>query len=809
MPRCIRRFVLIPLIFSLSGVVPPAWPQSGAKNGEWRTYGGDTGNTRYSPLDQIDSSNFNRLEVAWRFKTDSLGPRPEYQYEGTPLMVKGRLFITAGSRRAVVCLDAGTGEMLWMHSENEGVRGENAPRQLSGHGVSYWTDGHSERILYVTAGYRLIALDAKTGIPVSTFGSNGVVDLKKDDDQDMDLTTAAIGLHATPMVAKNVVIVGAALLDGHAPKSKTNVRGYVRGFDVRTGKRLWIFHTIPRPGEFGIDTWLNDSWSYTGNAGAWGEISVDEDLNMAYLPIELPTGDVYGGHRPGPGLFGESIVAVDLQTGKRIWHYQLVHHGLWDMDIPCAPMLVDFKLDGKVIKAVAQPTKQTYLYVLDRKTGKPIWPIEEKPVPKGNVPGEWYSPTQPIPSKPPAYGHQGISIDDLIDFTPELRAEAIQFLKDNKLTIGPLFTPPVVSTLEGPMGVVMSPGAQGGTNWPGGAYDPENHLLFVYSKTTSQVSSLVKPRPGVSDMNYITGRAGQTAQAPTAPRPMGSRGAPGGGESRVAVTVHGLPLLKPPYGILTAINLDKGDIAWEIPHGETPDNVRNSPALKGVTIPRTGQSGNIGPLCTKSLVIIGDPGVATTPSGERGAPLRAYDKATGKEVGAVFLPAPQSGSPMTYMLNGQQYIAVAISGGNYSGELVALRLPSGGASSAPAPATTTSRAVTGAAPFYTAAQAARGRALYQQQCAVCHGAGLEGVEMAPSLAGPDFIDRWTGQPLGDLFERIRATMPKGKPGSLSRAANADITAYILSANQYVAGSADLPSDTALLKGIPIGPPPRH
>jgi mono/diheme cytochrome c family protein len=266
--------------------------------------------------------------------------------------------------------------------------------------------------------------------------------------------------------------------------------------------------------------------------------------------------------------------------------------------------------------------------------------------------------------------------------------------------------------------------------------------------------------------------------------------------------VHGLPLLKPPYGILTAINLDRGDIAWEIPHGETPDNVRNSPALKGITIPRTGQSGNIGPLCTKSLVMIGDPGVATTPSGERGAPLRAYDKATGREVGAVFLPAPQSGSPMTYMLNGQQYIAIAISGGNYSGELVALRLPAGGGSPAPArPAT--ARVVTGAAPIYTAAQAARGRILYAQQCAVCHGAGLEGVEMAPSLAGGDFIDRWAGQPLSDLFERIRATMPKGKPGSLSRAENADITAYILSANQYPAGSTDLPSDTAALKSIQI------
>jgi quinoprotein glucose dehydrogenase len=652
---------------------------------------------------------------------------------------------------------------------------------------------------------------------VSTFGTDGVVDLKKDDDQEMDLTTAAIGLHATPKVAKNVVIVGAALLDGHAPRSKTNVKGYIRAFDVRTGKRLWIFHTVPRPGEYGIDTWEKDSWSYTGNTGAWAEISVDEDLNMAYLPVELPTGDAYGGHRPGAGLFGESIVAVDLQTGKRIWHYQLVHHGLWDMDIPCAPMLVDFKLDGRVIKAVAQPTKQAYLYVFDRKTGKPIWPIEEKPVPQGDVPGEWYSPTQPIPTKPPAYGHQGITIDDLMDFTPELRAEAIQFLKDNKFTIGPLFTPPVVSKPEGPMGVVMSPGAQGGTNWPGGAYDPETHLLYVYSKTTSQVSSLVKPNPGVSDMNYITGRAGQAATASRGP--MGAPGASAGGEGGgrgVAVTVHGLPLLKPPYGVLSAINLDKGDIAWEIPHGETPDNIRNSPALNGLRIPRTGQSGNIGPLCTKSLVFIGDPGVAMTPSGERGAPLRAYDKATGKEVGSVFMPAPQSGSPMTYMLKGEQYIAVAISGGSYSGELVAFKLPGSGAPPAPATQTLavalrplTSNVSTAGGPLYTAVQAARGRALYGQQCAVCHGADLEGVEMAPSLAGGDFVDRWTGHSLGDLFERIRATMPKGKPGSLSREDNADITAYILSVNRFPAGSSDLSSDMPVLSRIQIDAPKQH
>jgi quinoprotein glucose dehydrogenase len=655
----------------LSGVFTDARAQQGAKDGEWRSYGGDLGNTRYSPLDKIDATNFNKLEIAWRFKTDSLGPHPEYMFESTPLVVKGKLYTTAGSRKAVVALDAATGEMVWMHSENEGQRAENAPRALSGHGLAYWTDGKEERILYVTIGYRLVALDAKTGIPVAGFGKGGIVDLKLDDDQEIDLNGGDIALHATPMVAKNVVIVGAAHSDGSAPKSMKHTRGYVRGFDVKTGKRLWIFHTIPKPGEFGLDTWLNDSWSYTGNAGVWGQISVDEELGIVYLPVEMPTGDKYGGHRPGPGLFGESLVAVDLQTGKRIWHYQLVHHGLWDMDPPCAPILTDITVEGKTVKAVAQPTKQEFLYVFDRRTGKPIWPIEERPVPQGDVPGEWYSPTQPIPTKPPPYGHQGVTVDDLIDFTPALREEAVKFVKDYKL--GPIFTPPIVGKAEGPFGALLSPGNQGGTNWPGGAYDPVTHLLYVFAQTTAQVNSLVAVTdPKISDMRYVSGRAGQPIRQGggmyrglAAPAPEGGRG----------VTIRGLPLLKPPYGILSAIDLNKGDIAWQIAHGETPDNIRNSPELKGVNIPRTGRPGLLGPLATKTLVICGEAGIFTTPSGARGAMLRAYDKATGKEVGAVYMPAPQTGSPMTYLLNGEQYLVVAVSGGNYSGELLAFKLP--------------------------------------------------------------------------------------------------------------------------------------
>jgi quinoprotein glucose dehydrogenase len=636
--------------------ISPAAAQTGAKNGEWRTYGGDLGNTKYSPLDQINAGNFDKLQLAWRFHTDNLGPTPEFNMEGTPLMVNGVVYSTAGSRRDVVALDGATGELLWVHGENEGARGSGAPRRLSGRGLAYWTDGREERILYVTPGYRLISLNAKTGVPVPTFGNAGIIDLKMDDDQQIDLVTGEVGLHATPLVVGDTVIVGAAHLEGSAPKSKSNVKGYVRGFDVKTGKRLWIFHTIPKIGEYGYNTWEKDSAEYTGNTGVWAQISVDEELGMAYLPVELPTGDYYGGHRPGNGLFGESIVAVDLKTGQRKWHYQLVHHGLWDMDIPCAPMLVDITVNGRPVKALAQPTKQSILYVFNRVTGEPIWPIEEKPAPQGDVPGEWYSPTQPIPAKPPAYGRSGMSANDVIDFTPELKQEALQLI--SKYKIGPIFTPPVVSKAEGPLGTLDIGCCQGGTNWAGGSFDPQTHILYVYGKTEVASLGLLPPAPGRSDMNFVRGSA--FAAAPQ----------PGGG-----LNIEGLPLIKPPYGAITAIDLDKGDILWQVPHGETPDNVRNHPALKGMNIPRTGRSGNIGVITTSTLVIAGEPGFITNDKGQRGAYLRAYDKGTGKDAGAVFMPAGQTGAPMTYMLNGKQYIVLAVGGAGYPAEIVAYRLP--------------------------------------------------------------------------------------------------------------------------------------
>ncbi len=388
-----RNRLNLVLVSSFAGLL--CWPaassaQSQPRNTEWPSYGADLAGTRYRPLDQINAANFSDLEIAWRIKTDNFGDRPEYKLEGTPLMVNGTLYATAGSRRAVIALDPATGELLWIHGEHEGKRGGAAPRQLSGRGLAYWSDGKEERILYVTPGFRLICLDAKTGVRIPSFGDKGEVDLKQNDDQDIfpDLITGEIGIQSAPVVAKDTVIIGAAFREGMTPRSMRNNKGYVRGFDVRTGKRLWIFHTIPKKGEFGYDTWEKGSAEYTGNTGVWTQITVDEQLGLVYLPVESPTSDFYGGHRPGNNLFGETLVCVDLKTGERKWHFQLVHHPLWDMDISSAPILADITVDGKPVKAVAQPTKQGFLYVFDRVTGKPIWPIPEKPVEVGSVPGD-------------------------------------------------------------------------------------------------------------------------------------------------------------------------------------------------------------------------------------------------------------------------------------------------------------------------------------------------------------------------------------------------------------------------------------
>ena len=676
--------------------------QPSTKNGEWPYYTADLKGTKYSPLDQINASNFSKLEVAWRFKTDNLGPRPEYKLEGTPLMVKGTLYTTGGTRRSVLSLDAKTGEVNWVYTLREGMRAAIAPRQLSGRGVSYWTDGKGDdRVVFVTTGYRLISLNAHTGQPISTFGRNGIVDLKEGmvtgTGQQIDLETGEAGLHATPLVVKDVIIVGSSFKEGMTVVTHNNTKGLVRAYDARTGKLLWTFNTIPRPGEFGNETWENGSWATNGNTGVWTQMTVDEDLGLVYLPVETPTSDFYGGERPGNNLFAESLVCVDLKTGKRKWHFQIVHHPIWDYDLSSAPILADINVGGKAIKAVALPSKESFLYVFDRITGQPVWPIEERPVPQSDVPGEKTAATQPFPTRPPAYGRQYLKIpDDLIDFTPEMRAQAKDAVA--RYRTGPMFLPPAVGD-SNILGALTLGTASGGTNWPGAAYDPEAHIAYAQANQSAVFPiSLRTPPEGFSDIHYVMGRNGTefrvsegpgfgtaadapqaqrrparpaapAAPAPTAPAPSAPAANAG------ALTVQGLSIVKPPYAVISAINLDRGDLQWQVPYGETPDVVRNHPALKGKDIANTGQGGSVGLVVTKTLVILGDSQVTTTPSHPRGAMLRAYDKATGKEVGAVLMPAPQSGSPMTYMVDGKQYIVVAVSGGAYSGEYIAYALP--------------------------------------------------------------------------------------------------------------------------------------
>ncbi len=617
--------------------------QPSTANGDWTHYTADVRGTKYSPLDQINATNFGKLEVAWRFKTDSLGPRPEYKLEGTPLAINGVLYTTGGTRRSVVALDGKTGEVIWTHSLREGRRAAIAPRQLSGRGVSYWTDGKGDdRVIYVTTGYRLVELNAKNGATIPSFGKDGIVDLKvgavKGKGEPIDLETGEIGVHSTAAVVKDVIIVGSSMREGATVSTHNNTKGLVRAFDARSGKLLWTFNTIPRPGEYGNDTWENESWAINGNTGVWTQITVDEDLGLVYLPVETPTSDFYGGHRPGNNLFAESLVCVDLRTGQRKWHFQLVHHPIWNYDMSSAPILADITVNGRAIKAVAVPGKQAFLWVFDRVTGQPVWPIEERPVPQSDVPGEKTSPTQPFPTRPPAYARNFLKVpDDLIDFTPELRAQALKNLARYKVAPW-MYNPALLGDVNGILGAINMGNAVGGTNWPGVAYDPETHTIYANANNVGiTATSLVTPPPRFSDIRYVSGVAGRPFQevlgpgdccaadspraqaqaaAPPAPAPAAvpAQGSGRGGGGGGGLTVDGLTILKPPYGTISAINLDRGEIVWQVPHGDTPDNVRNHPALKGLTIPRTGQAGTggIGLMVSKTLVVMGDPSRAST-----------------------------------------------------------------------------------------------------------------------------------------------------------------------------------------------------
>jgi quinoprotein glucose dehydrogenase len=611
--------------------------------------------TRYSPLDQINKDNFKDLKVAWRWKP-AIGPAPSslggtaqgngdptfaiYRSESTPVMANGVLYTAAGGQRVVAAIDAVTGRQLWMWmGMDEGGRDRKAPRRNAGRGVGYWTDGQEERIFVVTTGFFLVALNAKTGVPVPSFGVNGAVDLMKELNVEFDHVTR-IGNSSPPMVYGNTVIIPPALEEGFVPSSMRNTPGYVMAFDARTGKQKWTFHTVPKPGELGAETWEDGANQYTGNTGVWAPISIDPELGYAYLPVETPTNDYYGGHRLCSNLFGNSIVCVDLETGKRIWHYQITHHDIWNYDLSTAPALVNMTVDGRPVKALVQTSKQGYAYVLDRVTGQPVWPFEERPAPASDVAGERAWPTQPHPTKPPPYEYQGYVESDLIDFTPVLRAEAIRVAKQYRL--GPVFTPPSEVKADGTKGSWYNPGGTGGSLWQGGGFDPETGYFYIPSKAGTGVIT-VRNDPK-SDLRFSRG--------PGVPAP----------------TVQGLPILKPPYSRITALDLNKGEFAFVVPLGTTPTRVAQNPALKDVKLPNTGGINlHATLLVTKTLLIAGE--------GWGGAPVvRAYDKKTGAILSELSIPGMMGSMPMTYMVNGKQYLAFTVGTPTQAAELVALAL---------------------------------------------------------------------------------------------------------------------------------------
>jgi quinoprotein glucose dehydrogenase len=616
--------------------------QHGTKDGEWRSYAGDNGSTRYAPLDQITRDNVKDLQVAWSWKYDNFGGGTS---ETTPLMANGVLYFTVGPRRNVVAVNPGTGETLWTWRADEGERFEKAPRKV-GRGVAYWTDGTNARIITVTPGFQLFALDAKTGIPVRDFGNGGSVDLFKQ----LDLTTpldptGRIGNSSAPVVSNGVIVIGPALTQGGTQPNKENVKGDVMAFDVRSGKKLWTFHTIPRFGEPGYETWLKESAEYTGNVGVWGPFSADDELGYVYLATESPTNDGYGGHRPGNNLYSDSLVCLDIKTGKMIWFKQLIRHDIWDYDMPVHPILVDIRVNGRPIKAVAQTGKMALMWVFDRTNGQPVWPIPDVAVTQTDVPTEWTAATQPIPSKPPAYDYVGIKTDDLIDFTPELRAKALDAIKAGPYRLGGPFAPPSLVVPGVNRGTIVAPGFGGGANWQSGASDPETGFVYVGSVTRPFVAGVVKTDPpDPTKAAYTAGRGGQVPN------------------------VEDLPLLKPPYGRITAYDMNKGDIAWQVPNGGTPPNVKAALDKLGLTnVPPTGFPAQASFVVTKTLLLGGE--------GAAGRPLlHAYDKKTGENIAEIAMPASQTAVPMSYVYQGRQFVLVSV-GGRPAGQLVAFALP--------------------------------------------------------------------------------------------------------------------------------------
>jgi len=657
-----------------------AFAQHGSPTDSWPSYGGDLGSTKYAPLNQINAENFNDLTIAWRWKTadrflsrqdghgewwadsetifESLQEENPDRWRGgmmphisslkaTPLMVDGVLYLCTPLYQGVA-IDAATGETLWVYNPRSYETGTPTMSIYWNHrGVAYWADDSEARVLWGTGDGYLIAVDAKTGRPCADFGDNGRIDLMKGvpranrDDRDY-LNALLLSCASPPIIVRDTVITGCSIADRRVAKEA--VPGWVRAHDVRSGDHKWDFHTVPQEGEFGVETWENDSWKYSGNANVWTQMSADEELGYVYLPTGTPTNDFYGADRLGDNLFAESLVCVDVETGDRIWHFQTVHHGLWDYDNPAAPNLVDITVDGKPIKAVAQVTKQGYCFVFDRVTGEPVWPIEECDVPPATMPGEVASPTQPVPTKPAPFEYQGVEIDDLIDFTPELREQAIEAIEG--FTIGPLFTPPTLSE-NGNKGTIQRPGLGGGANWNGAGVDPETGVLYVPSRNSLSVMHFYTPDqiPG-GTLRYTHGARGAYPRGP-----------------------QGLPLFKPPYSRMTAIDMNTGEHLWMKPIGNG-DHIRNHEALKDLDLPPLGGDGVGGPVVTKTLLIS-----AQTPGGYGSGlgKLVAQDKATGEELGSIDLPQSPLGTPMTFMHEDRQYIAVTVR--TNPPELVAFSLP--------------------------------------------------------------------------------------------------------------------------------------
>ena len=635
----------------------PAGAQQGATDGQWRTFASGNGSSRYSPLGQITEDNVRDLRIVWtRPSVDQSivdqAPRSAGRaLRAEPLMVNGILYGSNGVG-LVEAFDPATGETLWIQEPMD----EGPDAYLAGsstRGVVYWADGADRRILMHRQQY-LYALNALTGEAITDFGDGGRV----------DLTTglregARYGWPGAPTVVGDVIVFGQAMTD--VVFEKEGFRGDVRAFDVRTGELRWTFHTIPQAGEFGNDTWEDDAWESIGNAPVWALFSADQELGYIYMPVTSSTSDMYGGHRPGDNLFTQSLVAVDAATGERVWHYQLVHHGLWDYDPPAAPILMDLVVDGRPIRAITQITKQAFAYVFDRVTGEPVWPFEERPVPQSQTPGERTSPTQPFPTKPPAFDRQGVTIDDLIDFTPELRAEALEIVE--RYTLGPLFTPPSIIE-DGPngnLGTIQLPGSQGGGNVQGASFDPETNILYVPSITTPFVAGLVEGDPERTNLRYRQG----TREWIGGPR--------------------GLPLLKPPYGRITALDMNAGEILWQVANGHGP---RNHEAIRHLDLDPLGSPGRPSPLATSTLLFASEtgglaPGGARVPDGmpieisaNYGEPIfRAYDKTDGDVVWEMELPARTSSSPMTYSYEGKQYIVIAVGDLQVPSHYVALSLP--------------------------------------------------------------------------------------------------------------------------------------